>query len=124
MNHNQLKIIAPPHYKCETVTLEKNKGIEKINEALKLIEKYIKEKQGVFKLVNPPILIGAKDEKDIEDIIAIHDDKEILSSQEEDNEEGMDFNLEGEEVEEEAKDEKKKTKKVKQFSDDEDSDDN
>jgi translation initiation factor 2 subunit 1 len=28
------KMIAPPHYKCECITLEKAKGIAKLSEAL------------------------------------------------------------------------------------------
>ena len=63
-------MIAPPHYKCECVTLDKAKGISKLEEALVIVEKTIKEKQGTFKLVNKPQVIGAKDDKDIEDIMA------------------------------------------------------
>jgi len=47
-------MIAPPHYKCETVTLDKIKGFAKLDEALKIIEKVIKEKKGTFKLVSKP----------------------------------------------------------------------
>ena len=63
-------MIAPPHYKCETLTLEKAKGIAKLEEALRIVERVIKEKKGTFKLVNKPQIIGAKDEKEIEDIMA------------------------------------------------------
>jgi len=94
-------MIAPPHYRCETITLEKNRGIAKLEEALKIVEKVIKEKKGTFKLVNKPQIIGAKDEKDIEDIMAnIQDHRDDMSSAEEDNQEGMDVDL-GDEVEEE-----------------------
>jgi hypothetical protein len=45
------------------------------------VERVIKEKQGTYKLVNKPMVIGAKDDKDIEDIMAkINDDKEEASS--------------------------------------------
>lgn len=47
-------MIAPPHYKSEVITLDKAKGIAKLEEALKIIEKVIKEKGGTFKLVNKP----------------------------------------------------------------------
>jgi translation initiation factor 2 alpha subunit (eIF-2alpha) len=74
-------MIAPPHYKCETITLEKAKGLEKLEEALKIVEKVIREKEGTFKLVSKPQVIGAKDEKDIDDLIAnINDDREEGSS--------------------------------------------
>jgi len=63
-------MIAPPHYKCETLTLEKAKGFAKLEEALRIVERVIKEKKGTFKLVNKPQIIGAKDEKEIEDIMA------------------------------------------------------
>lgn len=83
----QFKLIAPPHYRCETVTLDKAKGISKLEEALKVIEKAIKEKSGTFKLTNKPQVIGAKDEKDIEDIKAQIENN--VESGGEDNEEGM-----------------------------------
>ncbi len=105
-------MIAPPHYRCETSTLDKNKGIAKLEEALKIVEKVIKEKQGNYKLVNKPTVIGAKEDKDIEDIMAkINDDKEEGSSGEEDNEEGMDIDLEDDDQEETKQDTKKKSKK-------------
>lgn len=47
-------MIAPPHYKCETFTLDKQKGFTKLEEALAIVERVIKEKNGVFKLVNKP----------------------------------------------------------------------
>jgi hypothetical protein len=64
-------------------------------------------------------VIGAKEDKDIEDIMAnINDRRDDISSAEEDNEEGMDVDLEGEEGrephdddEEEKKEEPKHSKK-------------
>lgn len=47
-------MIAPPHYKCECVTLDKVNGIAKLEQALVIIEKAIKEKQGTFKALNKP----------------------------------------------------------------------
>lgn len=47
-------MIAPPHYKCECITLDKVKGHAKLEEALAIIEKTIREKKGTFKLVNKP----------------------------------------------------------------------
>lgn len=62
-------------------------------------------------------MIGAKDEKEIEDIMAkINDDREEGSSGEENNEEGIDIDLEDDHHhgdEEEKKEEKSKTSKGK-----------
>ncbi len=41
-------MIAPPRYKCECITLDKVLGVEKLEKALAIIEKVIKEKQGTF----------------------------------------------------------------------------
>lgn len=87
------KLIAPPHYRCETVTLKKNEGLTLLETALKEIEQVIKERGGTFKIVNKPQVIGdsAKD-KDLEDIMKMpgeRDSEEGGSSAEEDNEEGM-----------------------------------
>mmetsp|Transcript_22098 Transcript_22098/g.16506 ORF Transcript_22098/g.16506 Transcript_22098/m.16506 type:complete len:98 (-) Transcript_22098:311-604(-) len=49
MNKIEFKIISPPLYKCELVTLEKAKGVAKVEEAMKIIEESIKEKGGTFK---------------------------------------------------------------------------
>lgn len=113
-------MIAPPHYKCETTTLEKAKGIAKLEAALTLIEKVIKEKKGTFKLVNKPQIIG-KDSGDEPGKINNNEDEE--SSEEEDNEEGIDIDLEDDEEEkkEEPKKDKKKAKKKVVDSDDDDS---
>jgi hypothetical protein len=129
-------MIAPPHYRCETVTLEKQKGIQRLEDALKIVEKAIKERQGSFKLVNKPQVIGAKEDKDIEDIMAnINDRKdEDASSGDEDNEEGMDVDLEGddgrindggddEEEKKESKPKKKSSKKKAKGSDNDSEDD-
>ncbi len=116
------KMIAPPLYKCECQTLEKVRGIQKLEEALEIIEKTIKEKKGTFKIVNKPQIIGAKDDKDIDDIKL--DDEG--SSPEEDNDEGMgDLDIEEDEDGEERKEEKsgKKGKKKAKGSDDEDDSD-
>ena len=36
------------------MTLDKQKGISKLEEALSIIERVIKEKEGTFKLINKP----------------------------------------------------------------------
>ena len=48
------KLIAPPHYRIETVTLKKNEGLALLDQALKEVEAGIKERSGTFKLVNKP----------------------------------------------------------------------
>jgi translation initiation factor 2 alpha subunit (eIF-2alpha) len=63
-------MIAPPHYKCECITLDKVLGVERLEKALEIIEKVIKERQGTYKLINKPQIIG-DDDKDIKDIIEI-----------------------------------------------------
>lgn len=44
------KMIAPPLFKIETTTLEKQKGLEKLEQALRIIEKVIKSKKGTFRV--------------------------------------------------------------------------
>ena len=87
------KLIAPPHYRCETVTLKKNEGLALLETALKEVESVIKEKGGTFKLVNKPQVIGdSSKDKDLEEIMKMpgeHEDGEGGSSAEEDNDEGM-----------------------------------
>jgi translation initiation factor 2 subunit 1 len=88
------KLIAPPHYRIETVTLKKNEGLALLERAMKEVEGVIKEKGGTFKMVNKPQIIGdsAKD-KDLEEIMKMpgerDSDEEGRSSGEEDNDEGM-----------------------------------
>lgn len=127
------KMIAPPHYRIETVTLKKNEGLALLDQALKEVETVIKEKGGTFKLVNKPQIIGdsAKD-KDLEDIMKMpgeQDSGEGDSSAEEDNDEGMgDLDLGEDELGEPADDDgeerktssKSKGKKKAKDSSDED----
>jgi len=93
---------------------------------LKIIEKVIKEKGGTYKLVNKPTLIGAHDDKDLDELKSkMQDDiQDAGSSNEEDNEEGINIDL-GDEDEEEKKEEKKekKTKGKKKAADSDDEED-
>ena len=120
-------MIAPPHYKCECVTLDKVLGVERLEKALEVIEKVIKERQGTFKLINKPQIIGAKDDKDIEDIMAKINEEKGSDDDEnsEDNEEGIDIDLGEDDDQEERKEEhkSKKGKKKAKASDEEDDDD-
>lgn len=129
-------MIAPPHYRCETITLKKVEGLALLNEALQIIEKVIKEKNGSFKLVNAPQIIGdSSKDKDLEDIMKMPGERESGdedSQEEEDNEEGMgdiDLGVEEEEgadhdgeEEEKVDKRKKKSKKPKKESDDSEDD--
>ena len=85
------KLIAPPLYNAELMTLDKPGSIAKLKEALVIIEKTIKEAKGSFKLVSEPKVIGANDEKEMDDIIgAMQTGNESGGdSDSEDNEEGM-----------------------------------
>jgi hypothetical protein len=82
-------MIAPPEYKVEVVTLDKNPAIERLEKATAIIEKEIKERGGTFKLTTPPTRIGSKgDGVEAEDTLAKLDDNESGSG-EESNESGM-----------------------------------
>jgi translation initiation factor 2 subunit 1 len=135
------KLIAPPHYRVETITLKKNEGLTLLERAMREVEGVIKEKGGTFKLVNKPQIIGdsAKD-KDLEEIMKMpgeRDSDEDGSSAEEDNDEGMgdidlgdDMGSQGEEGDDGdekkvgAGEKKKKSKKAAKKEDsDEDEDD-
>jgi hypothetical protein len=66
----------------------------------------MKENEGTFKLIAGPKVIGANEDKDIDDFAGIVKDQDGGDSQqsgEEDNEEGMDVKIEGFE-EEDARD--------------------
>ena len=81
-------MIAPPEYKVEVVTLDKNPAIERLEKATAIIEKEIKERGGTFKLTTPPTRIGSKgDGVEAEDTLAKLD--EGSQSGEESNESGM-----------------------------------
>ena len=90
-------MIAPPEYKVEVVTLDKNGAIKKLEEATAVIEKEIKERGGTFKLITPPTRIGSKgDGVEAEDTLAKLDEND--SEGEESNDSGMGgIELDGEE---------------------------
>ena len=45
------QMIAPPEYKVEVITLDKNGGIERLEKALDIVQEEIKSRGGNFKLV-------------------------------------------------------------------------
>jgi len=44
-------MIAPPEYKVEVTDLDKHAATEKINKALEIIQKEIKSRGGIYKLI-------------------------------------------------------------------------
>lgn len=79
--------------------MDKQRGIQKLEEALQIVEKVIKEKQGTFKLVQKPQIIGESDEIGLDEIIG-NADNESGDEGSEDNEEGMAVDIGDEEEEE------------------------
>ena len=47
-------MIAPPHYKCEVVTHNRNQGEEKLKQALTIIKRVMKANGGIFKQESGP----------------------------------------------------------------------
>ena len=106
----EFKMIAPPNYKVEVVTHSRAEGEAKLREALAIIKQVMKANKGQFKQKSEPMLIGStKDEPDVADLVkkAAGEDSE---EGEEDNEEGMDFDMDKEEgvVDEDSDEEAKK----------------
>jgi hypothetical protein len=102
-------MIAPPHYKVETLTLDKVNGIKRLEKALEIIQTIMAQKKGTFKLTSDPQIMGAKDDKELEDLLANvkeNQDAEVNSDIEEDNEEGIDIDID--DIEEDNDEEEKK----------------
>lgn len=74
------------------MTLDKVKGTKKIEDAIAIIEAEIKKRNGTFKLKSKVTTIGTR--KDLVDEIVMKDDDEEVNSSDEDNEDGMDVDLE------------------------------
>lgn len=106
----EFKMIAPPNYKVEVVTHSRLEGEAKLREALQIIKQVMKANNGQFKQKSEPMLIGSsKDEPDIADLVKKAQEDESDEG-EEDNEEGMDLDLDGPEgiVDEDSEEEEKK----------------
>ena len=93
-------MIAPPEFKAELVTLNKNGGVERLQQVLKLLEKEIKSRGGIFKILSQqtPIWTNKNDidkEKIIADACRNEDDERILD---ENNSEDIDIDLDGDEM--------------------------
>lgn len=110
-----IRLISSPLYEISTYTPKIQQGIEALKEQLKQIETSIGESKGKYKLKGEPAAIGAEEEEDIENMIrALNEDQnENSSGAEENEEEGMNIQIEGMEesetttanTEEEKKDE-------------------
>ncbi|CRG93263.1 eukaryotic translation initiation factor 2 alpha subunit, putative [Plasmodium gallinaceum] len=78
-----IKLIAPPQYVIVTSCHDKELGMAKIQEAMKVISDKIKEyKGGDFKQQGDILVIGGDEEKRLEELLDKHDE---LSSEEEDD---------------------------------------
>ena len=106
----EFKMIAPPNYKVEVVTHSRAEGEAKLKEALNIIKTVMKANKGQFKQKSEPMLIGSS--KDIPDVADLQKKADGASSDEgeEDNEDGMDIDLEDPEgvVDEDSDEEEKK----------------
>ena len=89
----EFKMIAPPHYKCEVVTHNRNEGEAKLKQALITIKRVMKENGGQFKQESGPQVIGTNStETDVADLMeqAAREQANAGSDEdEESNEEGM-----------------------------------
>ena len=64
-------MIDPPEYKAELVTLNKNGGVDRLQQVLKLVEQEIKSPGEIFKILSQSTPIGTnRDDIDKEQIIA------------------------------------------------------
>ena len=88
-------MIAPPEYKAELITLNKNAGVERLQKVLKIVEQEIKSRGGIFKIVSQPSAIGSnQDDIDKEQIVADSNrNEDDESSSDENNSEGIDVDL-------------------------------
>jgi translation initiation factor 2 subunit 1 len=89
----EFKMIAPPHYKCEVITHNRNEGEEKLKQALLVIKRIMKERGGTFRQESGPQVIGTNsNETDVAELMALaarERANEDDSDEEESNDEGM-----------------------------------
>ncbi|EUD65342.1 translation initiation factor 2 subunit 1 [Plasmodium inui San Antonio 1] len=100
-----IKLIAPPQYVIVTSCQDKDLGMSKIQEAMKLISDKIKEyKGGDFKQQGEILVIGGDDEKRLEELLDKQDDLSSdneYNSSEDDDENSSDDEENSSEIEEE-----------------------
>ena len=58
----QMKLVAPPLYVLTTQTLDKNKGIQVLNDAIEVAEQTIKSHKGNFKVKEAPRTVSERDD--------------------------------------------------------------
>lgn len=51
-------MIVSPEYKAEVVTLDKDGGVARLNQAVEIVEREIKARGGNFILVQEPVQVG------------------------------------------------------------------
>lgn len=102
------QLISPPEYMVEVVSQDKKGATDKIEQALEIIQREIKNRGGNYKLIQGPTSIGTKkDTINSEDIIKqMALKEEEMSSGSEDNDEGMGMDLENEEFANDEEEEK------------------
>ena len=61
----QFKLLAPPKYQCEVVTHNRAEGEAKLNEAVKIMKKVMKDNDGKCKNITAPIIVKAGAEDDV-----------------------------------------------------------
>ena len=113
----EFKMIAPPHYKCELVTHNRNEGEAKLKQALTTIKRVMKANKGTFKQESGPQVIGTNsNETDVAELMALAERERAndeSGDEEESNEEGMgdvDFADDGVVEEDDSGDEEEKKK--------------
>ncbi|SOV13229.1 eukaryotic translation initiation factor 2 alpha subunit, putative [Plasmodium sp. gorilla clade G2] len=104
-----IKLIAPPQYVIVTSCHDKDLGMSKIQEAMKVISDKIKEyKGGDFKQQGEILVIGGDEEKRLEELLDKHDgissDDDDYNSSDDDDENSSDEDENTSEEEEEEED--------------------
>lgn len=79
----------------EVVTLDKNGGTERLEKALKIVGEGIVSRGGIYKKIQGPTRIGThrNDDLDDGDLIDKFQGPESSNSEDEDNQEGIDLDL-------------------------------
>lgn len=85
----------------EVLTLDKNGGIERLEKALAIVSEEITKRGGMYKKIQGPTRIGktGNDKDDGEIMEKMQGFESDQGSTEENNDEGIDVNLEADEIE-------------------------
>lgn len=84
----KIKLIAPPMYVMTTMTLDKEHGIEMMNQAIETISNVIKSKGGSLEVKLPPKAVTLREESELQAMLdrLAHELEEVDGDNEEDNE--------------------------------------